>query len=395
MTGDELLVRRAARGIAVQTALLVGAVVLLLSVLVTVVVVRGQEQATDDLLRGTIATADDVGDPPAGSWLLLSADGSVRTTPGFPADLLADLEPLRVKANASVQLVTVEGSYRVATARRAAEVVQVVTGLDQQHAQRDRLLRAMGVAALLGLAAAAAIGVLLGRRAVRPLAQALALQQAFVADASHELRTPLTLLSTRAQLLDRAVQNGQSGAQVQADSRGVVEDVQRLGEVVEDLLVAADPHSQQDRTTVALAALAATVVDSAGAHAASADVRLSLDVHEDIDVAGSTAALRRAVLSLVDNAVDHTPAGGQVTVTVRRSGRHAVVAVSDTGPGVDPADAPHVLRRFHSGGQRSGRAHYGLGLALTRDVADRHGGQLRLAASDRGATFELVLPALR
>ena len=53
-----------------------------------------------------------------------------------------------------------------------------------------------------------------------------------------------------------------------------------------------------------------------------------------------------------------------------------------------------VLRRFHSGGQRSGRAHYGLGLALTHDVANRHGGQLRLVAADVGAAFELVLPTL-
>lgn len=110
---------------------------------------------------------------------------------------------------------------------------------------------------------------------------------------------------------------------------------------------------------------------------------------------GSAPALRRALLSLVDNAVDHTPAGGSVTVSCRRVRRTVVVAVSDTGPGISPDSAAHVLRRFHSGGQRSGRAHYGLGLALTRDVADRHGGQLRLADSDTGATFELVLPLLR
>jgi len=53
-----------------------------------------------------------------------------------------------------------------------------------------------------------------------------------------------------------------------------------------------------------------------------------------------------------------------------------------------------ALRRFDSGGHRAGRAHYGLGLALTHDVANRHGGQLRLAPGEVGATFELALPAL-
>jgi two-component system OmpR family sensor kinase len=71
-----------------------------------------------------------------------------------------------------------------------------------------------------------------------------------------------------------------------------------------------------------------------------------------------------------------------------------IAAVSDTGPGIGPEAAQRVLRRFESGGHRAGRAHYGLGLALTHDVANRHGGQLRLAPSQVGATFELVLPAL-
>ena len=97
-----------------------------------------------------------------------------------------------------------------------------------------------------------------------------------------------------------------------------------------------------------------------------------------------TTALRRAVLALVDNAIDHTPDGGEVRVAVRRAGRDVVLVVSDTGPGIRPEDAERVLRRFDSGGHRSGRAHYGLGLALTHDVANRHGGQLRLVRSDVG-----------
>jgi len=110
-------------------------------------------------------------------------------------------------------------------------------------------------------------------------------------------------------------------------------------------------------------------------------------------VLGSAPALRRAVLALVENAVDHTPADGEVVVRTRSERRTVIVSVSDTGPGIAPDAAHDVLRRFHSGGHRAGRAHYGLGLALTHDVANRHGGQLRLAPGKTGATFELVLPA--
>lgn len=68
------------------------------------------------------------------------------------------------------------------------------------------------------------------------------------------------------------------------------------------------------------------------------------------------------------------------------------VSVSDTGPGIAPADVHDSPSASTPGGQRAGRAHYGLGLALSHDVVNRHGGQLRLVPSSTGTTFELVLP---
>lgn len=398
-SGDELLVRRTARTLATQVAGLVALAMLLLVVLVTFVVVQGQSAAADRLLRTTVATADDVGDPPPGAWLLFAwPDGRTDSSAGLPADLGPALARLRATAGPQTRLVGVsadDGSeYRVATSSVSGRTVQVVLDRTTEHRDRARLLNAMGVASLLALLFSGALGVLLARRAVRPLAEALTLQRTFVADASHELRTPLTLLSTRAQVLDRAIQGGAVDDQVRADSRGVVHDVQRLGEVVEDLLVAADPRGDDSHVLVDLGALVTSVVDSAQAHAEEQQVTLVCQARPGrLWVLGSAPALRRAVLALVDNAIDHTPAAGSVTTTVRRERRDALVTVHDTGPGVPPEAAADVLRRFHSGGHRAGRAHYGLGLALTRDVADRHGGQLRLAPQGPGATFELVLPA--
>ncbi len=396
--GDDVLTRRAARGVAAQAAGLVFGAVLLLVVLVTLVVVRGQASATDRLLRATVMTADDVGDPPPGSWLVFASGQQLSTSPGLPAGVEELLGGLRGTAGTRTHLAEVKGpdgrEYQVATRVRKGRTVQAVLDLSSQHDQRDRLLKAMAAASALGLVLAGALGVLVGRRAVRPLAEALALQRAFVADASHELRTPLTLLSTRAQVLDRAVQRGAVDEQARLDSHGVVQDVLRLGEVVEDLLVAADPRGRESYQPVELVQLARDVVATATAHATAAHVDLQASVPTGpLTVLGSATALRRALLSLVDNAIDHTPAGGQVLVSSRADRRQVIVAVSDTGPGI-PADQAHdVLRRFHSGGHRAGRTHYGLGLALTHDVANRHGGQLRLAPSEVGTTFELVLPA--
>ncbi|TDU83315.1 signal transduction histidine kinase [Kribbella voronezhensis] len=396
--GDEVLVRAASRRLAAQAAGLVAAAMLLLVLLVTVVVVRGQSASADNLLRSTARTADDVGDPPPGAWLVMVERGVVSSSPGLPEELGPELTKLRARAKPQAVLTNLhessdDDSFRVATLRRGNRIIQVVLDLTSAHQERARLLKAMGLASAIGLLFAVLLGVSLGRRAVRPLAQALTLQRAFIADAGHELRTPLTLLSTRAQLLDQAVQAGDLGAQTKDDSRGVVLDTQRLGEVVEDLLAAADPRGEQEREPVDLGMLVQGVTESARAHAADRGVELTFDTDAPPSwVSGSSAALRRAVLSLVDNAVDHTPPGGQVRINLRRDRRTAVIAVSDTGPGIAPEAAQHVLRRFHSGGQRAGRTHYGLGLALSHDVANRHGGQLRLVDSAVGATFELSLP---
>ena len=393
------MVRRAARGVALQAAGLVAVAMLLLILLVTIIVVREQTGVADDLLRSTVRTADDVADPPPNTWLVMTRGDVVSASDGVPGDLAPDLAQLRSAAGPTPVLVDLrdgEGNeYRVATEVRDGQTIQVVLDLAPTYRQRTRLLEVMGMAAAIGLLFAVLLGVLLGRRAVRPLAQALALQRTFIADAGHELRTPLTLLSTRAQVLDRAVQRSDLGEQVRQDSRGVVQDAQRLGDVVEDLLVAADPRGEEAHEPVDLVAMARTVVESAAAQAGQAKIGLTSQLGRDpLLVAGSAPALRRAVLALVDNAIDHTPAGGEVRVTLRRDRRDVIVSVSDTGPGIAPEQAQDVLRRFESGGQRAGRAHYGLGLALTHDVANRHGGQLRLVDSAVGATFELVLPAL-
>ena len=400
--GDTAMVTRATRSLAGQIAAVVAVAMLLLITIVTAVVIRGQRVDTDRLLRSTAATADDVIDPPADSWIVITRGQATTSSPGLPSALTDALLRLRADPSQHVVLHSVSpqegGSYRVATVGSSTRVVQVAIDLRQQDHQRDRLLSAMAVAAAASLLVAAAVGLVLGRRAVRPLEHALALQRTFVADASHELRTPLTLLSTRVQVLQSQLTASDRDQQVVADARGVVADVERLGEVVEDLLIAADSRREDRTSTVSVAEVVRGIVESGAAHASARKISLSasiLDHPDRCEVRGSAAALRRGILALLDNALDHTPEGGAIVMSVSRQRDDVIVAVADTGSGLDPARAEGVLTRFHSGGQRAGRAHYGLGLALTRDVANRHGGQLRLVPSEVGTTFELVLPATK
>nr|WP_239028514.1 HAMP domain-containing sensor histidine kinase [Pseudonocardia acidicola] len=247
---------------------------------------------------------------------------------------------------------------------------------------------------IAGLLLAALAGAWLGHRALRPLSAALALQRRFVADAGHELRTPLTLLSTRAQLLRRRLRGGADPDAALADATGIVADSARLGEILEDLLLAADPVAARSRQPVDLAEVAAAVLDAAGPAAAEHDVRLSGPEPADpLRVPGSPVALRRALTALVDNAVRHARHEVGVTLAVRDG--HALIDVTDDGPGIDPALAPRLFERFVSGRARAtdGQRRYGLGLALVSEIAAAHGGGVTvLDRPGPGAALRITLP---
>jgi two-component system OmpR family sensor kinase len=395
--GDERLIRSTARRIAVQGTALVGLVVVALAALAVLVALHQQHSQADAELRQTAVNADDVGDPPAGTWIVIrTAAGATTMTDGIPRPLPDTAALERVSKSGQPEVDDLHGDgreFRVRTQRRGTAVVQVALDLALQHAERRRLVEALLGAGIVGLLGAAAVGLVMGRRAVRPLAQALAVQRDFVADASHELRTPLTLLSTRAQLLARSLRLSGVPPEVLADGEGVVRDTSRMVAVVDDLLIAAETGRAPHREPVALGPLVAELADSARAYASDQGIDLLSELTGDVLVQGNPVALRRAITALVDNAITHTPRGGRVSLVVQESGGWATVDVTDTGPGLGPVDADRIFDRFHSGGQRSERRSYGLGLSLALSVAVQHGGTLGVAqTSEEGTTFRLRLP---
>ncbi|GAA2559008.1 MULTISPECIES: HAMP domain-containing sensor histidine kinase [Streptomyces] len=203
-------------------------------------------------------------------------------------------------------------------------------------------------------------------------------QRRFVADASHELRSPIASLRTQ---LEVAAAHPEL-----LDLDGAVEDTVRLQHLAADLLLLArlDAGERPADALVDLAALARE--EAAGRAGVTVDT-------EPAEVTGSRGQLGRLLANLLDNARRH--ARERVTVTVRREGNWAVLGVADDGEGVAEADRERIFERFvrldAARSRDDGGA--GLGLAIARDVAVRHGGTLTAgSAPTGGALFELRLP---
>jgi len=393
---DEALLRRTGRVAALQSALALGVVLLLVGTVAYFLDVRAQAQEISGQLSAVVASADDVTDAPPGMALAIRApSGAVAVSDRAPAAAAARLlsgQP----GFSSVRSHDVE--YRGLVADRGGRRVAALLDITPWETGRQRLLLALVIAEVAGVAAAAAVVVMLSRRSIRPLGAALALQRRFVADASHELRAPLTVLHTRAQLLARRAEKHDVDPALRAQLNGLVTDTRALGDVVEDLLLSASLESAAGgREPVDLRVLCQQVRDSVAAHAESLHLRLDLesDAAGDLTVTGSSTALRRALLALLDNAIAHESPGGQVTLRVTRVADTVSVAVADTGVGLDVHTVQHLFTRFaHGDGHTAGVRHYGIGLALVREIVDAHHGEIVVdGAPQHGATFTLHLPA--
>ncbi|WP_309094252.1 ATP-binding protein [Streptomyces sp.] len=203
-------------------------------------------------------------------------------------------------------------------------------------------------------------------------------QRRFVADASHELRSPIASLRTQ---LEVAAAHPEL-----LDLDGAVEDTVRLQRLAADLLLLArlDAGERPNDTRVDLAGLAREEAEGRAGVTVAA---------EPVEVVGSRGQLGRVLANLLDNAQRH--ARSAVTVSVRREGGRAVVGVADDGDGVPEADRERIFERFvrldTARSRDDGGA--GLGLAIARDVAVRHGGTLTAGQGPAGgALFELRLP---
>jgi signal transduction histidine kinase len=223
---------------------------------------------------------------------------------------------------------------------------------------------------------------------------AFAAQRQFIADASHELRNPLAIIRTN---VDVALADPSADPDDLRHTIAVVKRASgRMARLVDDLLALArrqEPILEHEPVDLGVAVAEAS--DDFVVPAAARNIVLDRVTAPDVVVTGDRDALKRAVANLLENAVRLAPEGSRIRLATGSEGDRAWIAVTDEGPGIAPEDQPHVFDRFWRADKGRSRADggTGLGLAIVRQIAESHGGEVRLQSKvGVGSSFVIWLP---
>ena len=375
---------------------------------------------------------------PGRSVVIARDDGAIVRTWGAP--LPASWHPTTPSPAQAETTSLAASSYRVVVRQVSAAsskfMVAVLADMAPLQAEQRQLFRTLGIGVAVALLVAAVGGLVVGKPALRPLSAmahqaqligernlgtrltapnqrdelgrlatafngligrleaVLSSQRQFMADASHQLRTPVSVLRTTA---DVTLRRPHRPEQDYREALAIVsEQSVRLARLVDAmfLLSRAEAGGRTLRPEpVYLDEIVGDCVRALAMIASERGVRVVASGDTDVAFVGDDELLRQLFTNLLDNAVGHTPAGGQVTVETR-AGAQLTVRIVDEGAGIAAPDRDRIFERFTRLDTSGGGA--GLGLPIARWIAEAHAGTLTLESSTRaGSVFVVTLPRSR
>ncbi|MFZ9615148.1 MAG: phosphate regulon sensor histidine kinase PhoR [Fluviibacter sp.] len=221
----------------------------------------------------------------------------------------------------------------------------------------------------------------------------------FVANVSHELKTPLTVINGFIETLQMHHES-LSTEKRQRYLDLALSQSHQMGRLIQDLLTLSSLEARAnlaDQTRVPVKTLVDELVVSAEA-ISDGKHTLSIDIPPDLSILGSAMALRSIFGNLINNAVNYTPADGNITISWRETEREGIFSVQDTGIGIPEIHLPRISERFYRVDQGRSRetGGTGLGLAIVKHALSRHQGHLEIKSQvNQGSTFEACFPKER
>ncbi|HCK66861.1 MAG TPA: two-component sensor histidine kinase [Anaerolineae bacterium] len=220
-------------------------------------------------------------------------------------------------------------------------------------------------------------------------------QQRFLADVSHELRTPLTVIKGNIDLMRRIKTTDEDIL------NGMDDEVGRLTRLVGGLLMLVQAESGKLALSFAPVELdlLLTEVFTEVRVLAGSKVKVHLNEIDEVIVRGDRDRLKQVLLNLVANAIQYTPTGGEVFLSLSKIAGQSRLIVRDTGPGIPAEDLPHIFDRFYRAEKsrtRSKASGFGLGLSIAKWIIEQHGGQIKVESKEgEGTTFVIWLNVLK
>jgi two-component system phosphate regulon sensor histidine kinase PhoR len=217
----------------------------------------------------------------------------------------------------------------------------------------------------------------------------------FVSNVSHELRTPLAAIRALVETLADGAIDDETVAE--DFLRRVISEVDRLNELIEDLLDLGRLESGRlplRRSRISAAELVRRSVDRVLPQANEAKVGIRIDdPGEEVVLSVDVSRIEQVLINLLDNAIKFSPHGVDVSVTWEKAGGGVEIAVIDRGSGIAPEELPRIFERFYKSDRARNSSGTGLGLAIARHIMAAHGGDLSVeSVYGEGATFTAKLP---
>lgn len=262
---------------------------------------------------------------------------------------------------------------------------------ENRHILRQRVL--YGGLSLAVLAALCALSWWFTGKAVRPTAHSMERQREFVAAASHELKSPLAVIGATASAIRMMPEKSGELAV------GIENECGRMGRLVNDLLLLANSDTTGWKLCLAPLELDTVLIDAVEKYAELAGAMgftLELELPDEMlpHINGDSEWLGQLFSILIDNALSHSGKGGEIRVRVRAAPRSLTVEVIDHGEGIPPDLQERIFERFFRVDQsRTDKRHFGLGLAVAKELARLHGAAIQFAETEGGGcTFRVIFP---